>query len=156
MQSNSKQTLLSSKLDAKFSYHRHGKNVSTKSTVSMDNIDQDSVNEFVNEQHYERCQSYTTNGISNEHHFAENKLGKTSEYAKTPIGDMVSSFTESTSTLKSTTSIDTFSSLPPPPTDFELYREELSTSLYSLEREFASLPPFHNDSHCNDGTGYRI
>ena len=53
--------------------------------------------------------------------------------------------------MKSTTSIDTFSSLPPPPTEFELHHhEELSSSLYSLEREFASLPPIHSDPH--DGT----
>ena len=138
--------------------HARIRNVSTKSTNSMDNMERDSLNNdvFGKEQYYERCQSYTTNGRSEDHHhFEENKLGKSMEYAKTPYGEVSSSFTESTSTLKSTTSIDTFSSLPPPPTDFELYQEDLSTSLYSLEREFASLPPIHSDNH-HEGGGASI
>ena len=134
-----------------FAYDRNrtkNRNFSSKSANSMDNIDRNIPVDDKLQQHYERCQSYTTNGMSNDQHFAENGLGKRMEYIKTPYGEVSSSFTESTSTLKSTTSIDTFSSLPPPPTDFELHHhEELSSSLYSLEREFASLPPIHSDPH---------
>ena len=121
----------------------------TKFANSMDNIDMDNQGHLpLKEQHYERCQSYTaTNGMPNDQFFVDNKLSKPMEYSKTPFGEVSSSFTESTSTLKSTTSIDTFSSLPPPPTNFELYPDDLSTSLYSLEREFASLPPIHSDGN---------
>ena len=125
--------------------------LSSKSASSMDNIDRNIQCNHELEQHYERCQSYTTNGMSNDYHFGENGLAKRMEYTKTPYGEACSSFTESTSTLKSTTSIDTFSSLPPPPTDYELHQhEDFSSSLYSLEREFTSLPPMHSNSH--DGT----